>query len=118
MSQSETESKTRRGQRAKPTIEDVQQAFVACPRCSYFLTGYRLNHDDLDAAIQATDGKWLALSWSQAIHELILKSYGRNINSDHAQFSGVCPDCWRIYIYQAAATRQRIPQLRIKIMPG
>jgi hypothetical protein len=79
----------------------VADYFTACPRCSYFVAGYRLIQKDFDQAAQESSGDWLALTWSGSVSKLVHKSYGYETD-DLQALQGVCPDCRRAFIYEAS----------------
>ena len=88
----------------KVTQNEVTASFVACGRCSFFLTGYRLLHSDFEASVKESSDGWLSLSWNRATGDLVLKSYGGQIDLDLYYFEGICPDCKRRYVYASTST--------------
>ena len=84
------------------TQKKVTASFVACGRCSFFLTSYRLIHQDYETAVEESSGGWLNLSWNRKTGDLILKSYGSRIDRDIYRFEGICPECKRRYVYSSA----------------
>jgi hypothetical protein len=106
-------------QRLKEKSQDeIAQAFVACPRCSFFLASYRLIHDDYAEAAGKSNGKFLDLTWDNATRILVQKSYGCQIPHDVYHFEGSCKDCRRTFVYKAPATRRTKELFQINISPG
>ena len=106
MTQKQKESKPTAGSPSGPrdrkSAARVADYFVACPRCSYFLAGYRLIEQDFDdAAVNAIDD-WLNLSWSMKVRDLVQKSYGYDFDEGLQVLQGVCPECRRAFIFEAA----------------
>jgi hypothetical protein len=95
----------------------VANLFFACARCGYFLAGYRLLHQDFEAAVEAVDGGWLVLSWSEAVGRLVEKSFGYPTDIESLYYSGICPDCHRSFIYEAAGESASHDTLRIQTRP-
>lgn len=86
-------------------LEEVIGDFVACGRCSFFLSGYRVIHglDNLQAAAENRSGKWLHLDWNRETRHLVQKSYGGQLDVEHYHYDSRCPECRRRFIYRAAA---------------
>lgn len=78
--------------------------FIACGRCSFFLTGYRVLYgmEKLREAAQASDDQWLTLNWSHATRQLVQSSYGNRLDVDFYYFDGRCPECQRRFVIGAA----------------
>jgi hypothetical protein len=96
---------------------EVIASFVACPRCSYFLIGYRLISDDFDSAVDESAAGWLSLSWDHEIHLLVLKSYGSRIDIELDTFQGICPECQRPYSYKRLDLEADKSAFKVKIVP-
>ncbi|MCI0393907.1 MAG: hypothetical protein L0332_08880 [Chloroflexi bacterium] len=99
------------------TAETVTAAFAACPRCGFFLVGYRLIHDDFPQAASQTEGGWLQLSFSSPVRRLLHKSYGGRADLDAYHYEGTCPDCHRLFAYHEATEDGQPAVLRIQIKP-
>jgi hypothetical protein len=97
---------------------DIRQAFVACPRCSFFIIGYDLLNKDLEQALANTNGKWLDLTWNLETRNLLHKSYGVNIRQDDSHYQGICGDCRRIFIIDEASEETGEATFKIKINPS
>lgn len=99
MAKSKTSSK--RKKRSELTPQDiVVEAFMGCARCSFFLVGYRLIHDDFDEAVDKSDGGWLTLTWDHAVKQHVHKSYGNEIEMDAYYYQGCCKECRRAFIFE------------------
>jgi len=85
-------------------LEEVIGDFVACGRCSFFLSGYRVIHglDNLQTAVENQSGKWLHLDWNQETRRLVQKSYGGRLDVELYHYDSRCPECRRRFIYRAA----------------
>lgn len=77
-------------------------AFNGCARCSFFLAGYRLIHDDFDQAVEQEEDGWLTLSWDHAVNQLVYKSYGCQLEADVYHYQGICQFCQRAFICEEA----------------
>jgi hypothetical protein len=99
------------------TPDEVAKTFIACPRCGFFLAGYRMIHDDYGEAVRKSKGKVLDLTWDKATRDLVQKSYGCRIHQDAYHFEGICQDCRRSFVYRAPATRRVDESFQIKISP-
>jgi hypothetical protein len=113
---------SRRKKRSKNTgaksPEQVTKSFVVCPRCSFFLSGYKLIHPDFTEAVeQSTDG-WLDLTWNHDTRRLIQKTYGSRIDKSTAHFEGICRDCQRVFICGETEEDGENTFFRIEIVPG
>lgn len=105
--------------RPRPKGADaVARAFVACPRCGYFLANYRLIHDDFESSVNSGHGNWLRLSWSSQIPRLLLESYGCLLNTELDHYEGTCADCRRNFIYRGPTSRRKEAGFRIEIKPS
>lgn len=113
-----THSKRQSRRRKEKTPDDIAKAFVACPRCGFFLAGYRLLHDDYDEAVGKSNGKILDLTWDNATRTLVQKSFGCQIHQDAYHYEGTCQDCRRTFVYKAPATRRINESFQIDISPG
>jgi len=116
MSPSESKRKSKKSASLSP--EEIKIAFGTCPRCSYFLTGYRLIHDDLDQAITENQEGWIVLSWSGPMRNLVHKVYGGRIDLEVTHFSGICRECHRAYILEGDEAESVKPSFRIEVYPG
>ena len=87
--------------RPKTPYEIVQAAFFACPRCSYFLAGYRARHglENLEAAAAGSDNSWLDLTWNQETQGLLQESLGGQVEAGLFHYSISCPECRRVFLY-------------------
>lgn len=93
----------RRKKKAKTDLETVIADFVACGRCSFFLTGYRVLHGEnrLREAAEASEEEWLALSWDHDTRHLVQSSYGSRLDIDFYYYDGRCPECQRRFVIGA-----------------
>jgi hypothetical protein len=96
-----------------PSTADVLASFFGCPRCSYFLSGYRLIHDDLETTIRTSSKTWLSLVGDFKTRKLIHESFGSQTNLEADYFDGICPVCRRRYILDRSDDKS--PTVRIKI---
>ena len=92
--------------------------FLACPRCSFFLAGYRLVNSDLDHAIEKIDNNWLDLTWNSESRKLVQKVYGSHIDLELDHFEGVCRDCQRAYVYSSAEEDNTKDSFLVELFPG
>lgn len=111
-------SKSSGQRREEQTPDEIAQTFVSCPRCGFFLAGYRLIHDDYAGAVGKSNGKTLDLTWDNATRILVQKSFGCQIPQDAYHFEGSCKDCRRTFVYKAPATRRIKETFQIDIIPG
>jgi hypothetical protein len=119
MESKSTNKERRIDRRARPKdAKAVARAFVACPRCGYFLANYRLLHDDFETSANNGHGNWLRLSWGPQIPRLILKSYGYPFDTELDHFEGTCVDCRRNFIYRGPTSRRKEADFRIEIKPS
>lgn len=93
----------RRKKKAKTDLESVIADFVACGRCSFFLTGYRVLHgkDQLQHAVETSADRWLALKWNHETRQLVQRSYGSRLDIDFYYYDGRCPECQRRFVIGA-----------------
>jgi hypothetical protein len=110
--------KTSRAKKTPPANQEIRLAFVACPRCSFFLAGYGLIHDDLEASMENTAGKWLDLTWSISTRKLLQKSYGVMINQIDSHYEGVCGDCRRVFVFSTSDSEPPEVTFSVKINPA
>ncbi len=104
-------------QKGKKSVSEVIASFVACPRCSYFLSSYRLLHEDFDSAVKESAAGWLLLSWDGAVNLLVQKSFGCHIYMELDSFQGICRECQRPYSYQKIDPDTDKTSFRVKIVP-
>jgi hypothetical protein len=113
----EATKETKRRKRTSSAHQEIRRAFVACPRCSFFLVGYDLIHDDLEASMADTDGKWLDLTWSMSTRKLVQKSYGIMINQVDSHYEGVCRECLRVFVFSTSDDEPPQVTFRVRINP-
>ncbi len=102
-SKKSSKKEKRKSKKRQATPQDeVVAAFMGCPRCSFFLVGYRLLHDDFERAVEGSQDGWLTLSWDHAVNRLVYKSYGRQLEADAYHLQGSCQFCWRAFIFETA----------------
>ena len=99
------------------SISEVTASFVACPRCSYFLSSYRLLHEDFDSAVENSAEGWLLLSYDRDVSILVQKSFGSHVYMDLDAFQGICRECQRPYSYQKIDPETEKTSFKIKIVP-
>ena len=101
-----------------PSLALISRLFVACPRCGYFLSGYRarVGLNRLEAAIAGIsdiDIDWLELGWEHSMLELLERSYGCEIPSNVEHFEERCEACARLLILsEEEGTRSLIIQVK------
>ena len=100
------------------SAEEVRASFVACARCSFFMSSYRLLHDDLDEAGEQSRDGWLQLSWNQGTRQLVQKAFGFRIDSDTVHFEGICRDCWRSFVLDVPEEEGAQVSFSMEILPG
>lgn len=88
---------------ANTVFDLVINSFAACARCSYFFTGYRVLHEEeqIRQQIAQSGDIWLSLTGSYPVLNLIHTSFGREITADLVKYQLCCPDCLRLYSYEA-----------------
>ncbi|MGH2535970.1 MAG: hypothetical protein ACRDHL_01085 [Candidatus Promineifilaceae bacterium] len=97
-----------------PPSAEVEAAFVACPRCAYFLAGYKLIYPDYERAVKSSGREgWLRLRWDQQVAELLERSYGAPVDIACLRFETLCPACQRPFAYlrrngSGAAAEERL----------
>ncbi|GIK58206.1 MAG: hypothetical protein BroJett015_38690 [Chloroflexota bacterium] len=81
--------------------------FAACGRCSYFWAGSQVLMGVARAttAVEQRQDGWITLPWSQAMSNLIHKSYGVLMDSDFFHYESCCPECRRRFIVQLRQTQ-------------
>ncbi len=104
----------------KPSLDTMSALFVGCPRCGFFLSGYRarVGIPKLKAAIekvQDVERDWLVLGWQHSMLELLERTYGCEIPSDTLHFETRCRECGRVMILEQVAEETK--SLRIQAMP-
>lgn len=99
--------------------KDVVRYFAPCGRCGYFLTGYRAAYgqENFETAVSEEKDGWLTLSWGNDIRELLLKSYGRVVESNDLVFNSTCPECCRALVYLGSSDADKPAAFRIEIKP-
>ena len=100
------------------TPEKVTSAFLACPRCSFFLSGYKLIHSDLAEAAKTSEDGWLNLTWNDATRLLVQKNFGCFIDKNTISYEGTCRDCQRVLFCRAEADGEEAVRLLIEVVPG
>lgn len=105
------------GRKSKKATIPIVDYFVACPRCSFFLAGYRLLEQDFDEASESASTDWLDLTWNPGVRNLVRKSYGCEIDEDLQVFQGVCPECRRAFVFAAHEEEGDADQFSIQINP-
>lgn len=110
-------TKKRSGRQAKKTTIPIIDYFIACPRCSFFLAGYRLLEQDFDEAMANASTDWLDLTWNPAVRNLVRKSYGCEIDEDLQVFQGVCPECRRAFVFATGEEEGDADQFSVQINP-
>lgn len=90
-------------------------AFMGCARCSFFLAGYRLLHDDFEKAVDAREDGWVTLTWDHSVNQLVYKSYGSDLESDAYYYQWSCKFCRRAFVYRAGEGEEQLSTLRIAI---
>ena len=100
------------------TPEKVTSAFWVCPRCSFFLSGYKLINADFAQSVEKSEDGWLDLTWNHDTRLLIQKTYGYRIDKDTVQYEGICRECHRVFMYGQSEEAEAQPYFRIEIVPG
>ena len=113
---------SRRKRRSKHTEEitpdSVTAAFIVCPRCSFFLSGYKLIHTDFTDSVSHSTSGWLELTWDHDTSQLVYKTYGYRFDRDIVHYEGVCPECRRVFVYKQGEGADAKTTLSIEIVPG
>lgn len=93
----------RRKKKAKTDLDTVIADFVACGRCSFFLTGYRVLHgkEKLREEAETSGDEWLVLTWDHDTRQLVQRSYGSRLDIEFYYYDGRCPECQRRYVIGA-----------------
>ncbi len=113
-------NKPKAGQKQKvdQATESITQSFVACPRCSFFLAGYSLIHDDFAEAISKHHGNWLNLTWNLSTRSLLQKNFGWWIGDDVTHYEGICQECRRVFVYSGPTAKENLESFEVQIKPG
>jgi hypothetical protein len=98
-------------------IDQVVRSFVACGRCSFFLSGYRVIHDDFSQAVGNIENGWLELTWNNDTNNLIHKSYGGRIGQDTYHYEAVCSECLRAFQFVSSDEETGSQHFKIEIKP-
>lgn len=114
---SETSKKTKAKRQGSSQTDQVIRSFAACARCSFFLSGYRVIHDDFDQAVENSDNGWLELTWNNETNYLIHKSFGGRIDQNTYHFEGVCRECLRAHQLEFSDDGTGNPNFKIEIKP-
>ena len=104
----------------KLSLQIISELFVGCPRCGFFLSGYRARAgvQQLTSAIlqvKNVSRDWLVLDWQPTMLDLLERSYGCEVPSDTFHFETRCEACARVLILEESA--EQITSLRIQLMP-
>ena len=102
------------------SLDTISTLFVGCPRCGFFLSGYRarIGLPQLEQAVaqlQDVQRDWLQLGWQHAMLDLVERTYGCEIPSDTYHFEYRCGECGRVMVLEESAEQQK--SLRIQVMP-
>jgi hypothetical protein len=100
------------------SVDEVSASFVACARCSYYMSAYRLLHNDLHDAVERSQDGWLQLSWNNETRKLVEDSFGYRIDGDTVHFEGICRECRRSFVLDAAEGEDSPASFSIEIIPG
>ncbi|HET6445657.1 MAG TPA: hypothetical protein VFI27_13865 [candidate division Zixibacteria bacterium] len=100
------------------TPEIVTASFVVCPRCSFFLSGYKLIQTDFTDAVAKSDDGWLDLTWSHETRRLVLKTYGYRIDEATIHHEGLCRECQRVFVFGTTEEEIKSSFFRIEVVPG
>ena len=121
MTQKERKSSAPSGKGARQQHQDrvdqVSAYFTACPRCSFFLAGYRLVQQDFELAVEKSTSGWLDLTWNLQVRNLVQKSFGCELANDLQLFQGTCPSCRRAFVFEAGLEEGEADHFSIKINP-
>ena len=100
-------------QRVVSEIDPVVAAFVACGRCSFFLSGYRARRgaEAFLEDVRKMEDDWLTLAWHNDMADLIKKSYGVEMEDGLFHLEHCCRECQRTIIYDNSAEEQTHCQL-------
>ncbi|MCL4263773.1 MAG: hypothetical protein KJ069_11180 [Anaerolineae bacterium] len=88
-------------------MERAMLNFAACGRCSYFWAGSQVlvGVERAATAVEERQNGWITLPWSQAMSNLIHKSYGVLMDSDFFHYEGCCQECRRPFTVQLRQTQ-------------
>jgi hypothetical protein len=90
-------------------------ALTVCSRCSYFVAGYRLIHDDLETAAAGLQDGWLELTGDELTRQLAAVSYGIHPENEIYFYSGCCRECRRVFTFQHEPDSDQPGTMRFKI---
>jgi hypothetical protein len=117
--------KSRGQQAARPRvaseIDPVIAAFVACGRCSFFLSGYRAQRsaEAFVEDVRQMEDDWLTLAWHDDMVELIEKSYGIEMKDGLYYLEHCCRECQRTIVYDHSAEDETaMPVVQAQLKPG
>jgi len=115
-----THSRGRVMSKPETPLEKVKALFVACARCSYFLTGYHAMHG-LDHLTSVADPEQptLRLKGDYQTRLLLHKSYGGRSDVSTLYYSIQCPECRRsIEFFGEDEGSETEPRLQIQVHPA
>ena len=97
----------------------LNNAFVACPRCGYFLTSYRVlfGIPHIEASLAESGAGRMPLTWNIQVRDLVYRSYGYRIDQAFDQFQLACSECRRVLIYEPAESDETSAVFEIDLMP-
>lgn len=100
-------------------FDEVIASFGTCSRCGLFLAGYRnaFGLDHLRTAVDQSVNDWLQLTWTPATNELTHKAFGRRVDVGSFYYESCCPECYRVFVLQAADPEAPTPLFRIETRP-
>lgn len=110
-------SQMRGAARDESPLGYLRRNFQACTRCSHFLTGFQaLIGLPRLTELAAFDSDWMDVHWTAGMRGLLLKSFGGRLDLEADYFSGICPDCHRLYEYEAGDEEDG-PVLHLQVNP-
>jgi hypothetical protein len=84
--------------RDESALGNLRRNFLACTRCSHFLSGFQaISGLDRLVELAGADSDWLELVWDSQMRVLLHKSFGGRVDLDAIYYSGTCPECKRLY---------------------
>ncbi|MCA9999176.1 MAG: hypothetical protein KDE56_25605 [Anaerolineales bacterium] len=97
------------------TVNQVNEQFAACGRCSYFWAGYKLIDQTFvaETAVDPDKPGWLILTSSHAVRDLVHKSFGNRLDLEFYHYEGCCPGCQRPFIFHGGNGES--PSFRIRL---
>ena len=93
----------KRRKQGKGSGDRLIRHFAACPRCSYFLSGYRVLYgkDVVKTLVDEVEDGWIPMPWTVETRNLLQRSYGIRTDVGFYYFEIACDSCCRRIVFEA-----------------